>query len=273
MKKRIIKISVIAAGVLFVVWVLLTNILVGFTEYTIEYADLPDAFNGFKIAQVSDFHNNDMWGVREAVVGGIRERAPDIIVLTGDLVDSTDTKVDISLELVKELSEIAPCYYVTGNHEGWLEDDDFGRLIDGLSEYGVTILRDETATFTKNGEEIVIAGIDDPVFSFGIDRISEIAGDDKRFTLLLSHRPEYYETYKTSGVQLVLSGHAHGGQFRLPFIGGIYAPDQGFFPEYDSGVYQDGDFALAVSRGVGNSVITVRFNNMPEVVMVELTKK
>lgn len=273
MKKRIIKISVIAAVALFVLWVLLTNILVGFTEYTIEYADLPDALDGFRIAQVSDFHNNDMWGVKEAVVGGIRERTPDIIVLTGDLVDSNDTKIEVSLELVKELCEIAPCYYVTGNHEGWLEDDDFGKLIDGLSENGVAILRDETATFSKNGEEIVIAGIDDPVLSRGIYRLSEIAGDDERFMLLLSHRPEFYEVYKTSGVQLVLSGHAHGGQFRLPFIGGIYAPDQGFFPEYDSGVYQDDDFALVVSRGVGNSVIAVRFNNMPEVVMIELSRK
>lgn len=273
MKKRVVKVSLIVIAAVLVVWVFVTNILVGFTKYTIEYDSLPEAFDGFKIAQVSDFHNADMWGVKDSVVNGIREQKPDIIAITGDMVDSTYAKVDVSLELVKELSEIAPCYYVTGNHEAWIGDADFDKLMNGLSEYGVTILRDETVTFSKNGEEIIIAGVDDPVFSYGVDRIPEIAGSDERFTLLLSHRPEYYEAYKTSGVQLVLSGHAHGGQLRLPFIGGLYAPHQGFFPEYDSGVYQDGDFALVVSRGVGNSVFPIRFNNMPEVVMIELRKK
>ncbi len=272
MKKRIIKISVIVACVIFAVWVLLTNILVSFTEYTLRYSSLPDGLEGFKIAQVSDFHNNDMWGVKDAIVGGIREQKPDIIALTGDLADSNDTKIDVALQLVEELCTIAPCYYVTGNHEEWMQDDEFDRLLKGLSECGVTILRDEMVTFSKNGEELVIAGIDDPLFSQGICSIPEIAGNDERFTLLLSHRPEYYSAYKSSGVQLVLSGHAHGGQFRLPFIGGVYAPHQGFFPEYDGGIYQDGDFALAVSRGVGNSVLPVRFNNAPEVVIIELTK-
>lgn len=273
MKKRIIKISLIAVAALFVVWVVLTNILVSFTKYTIEYDSLPEAFDGFKIAQVSDLHNNDYWGVKDSVVGGIREFQPDIIALTGDLVDSTDPKVDVALELVKELSEIAPCYYVTGNHEAWIGDGEFERLLNSLSDYGVTVLRDDVTTVSKDGEELLIAGVDDPVFTHGVYRIRDIAGDDERFTVVLSHRPEYYETYKASGVQLVLSGHAHGGQFRLPFIGGIYAPHQGFFPEYDSGVHQDGDFALVVSRGVGNSVFPVRFNNTPEVVLVELCRK
>lgn len=273
MKKRIIKTTVIVVCALLVLWIVLTNILVGFTSLMIEYTALPEAFDGFKIAQVSDFHNNDYWGVKGSVISGIREFEPDIIAITGDLVGSTNPKVDVSLAFAKELSEIAPCYYVTGNHEAWIEDDDLSRLMDGLSEYGVTILRDETVTFSENGEEIVIAGTDDPVFSRGICNIPEIAGCNERFTLLLSHRPEYYDVYKASGVQLVLPGHAHGGQFRLPFVGGIYAPHQGFFPEYDSGVYRDGEFALVVSRGVGNSVFPIRFNNMPEVVLVELSRK
>ena len=273
MKKRIIKISLIVVVSLLAIWVLLTNILVGFTEYTIKYDSLPHAFDGFKIAQISDLHNNDYWGVKDSVVDGIRRFEPDIIAITGDLVDSADTKVDVSLEIVKELSGIAPCYYVTGNHEAWLEDEDINKLMTGLSEYGVNILRDEFMVISKGGEEMLIAGVDDPDFSYGVNMIPKIAGDDERFTVLLSHRPEYYEVYKTSGVQLVLSGHAHGGQFRLPFIGGIYAPHQGFFPEYDSGVYQYGDFALVVSRGVGNSVFPIRFNNMPEVVLIELERE
>ncbi len=273
MKKRIIKISLLALAAIFVVWLVLTNVLVGFTKYELEYSSLPEPFDGFKIAHVSDFHNNDFWGVKDSVVNGIKEFSPDIIALTGDLVDSTDIKVDVALELVEGLSGIAPCYYVTGNHEAWIGDEELERFMDGLSEYGVAILRDETTVISKGGEELLIAGVDDPVFSNGVHKIPAIAGDDERFTILLSHRPEYYEAYKSSGVQLVLAGHAHGGQFRLPFVGGIYAPHQGFFPEYDSGVHQEGDFTLVVSRGVGNSVFPIRFNNMPEVVLAELCRK
>ena len=92
------------------------------------------------------------------------------------------------------------------------------------------------------------------------------------FTILLSHRPEYFETYVEAGLDLVLSGHAHGGQFRLPFAGGLAAPNQGLFPEYDSGLYTEGSTNMVVSRGIGNSVIPVRFNNRPEVIIVELQK-
>lgn len=271
-KQKIIIISMAALGALLVIWTFVTNITVGLTRYTITYSSLPEQFDGFRIAQVSDFHNADFWGVEDAVVNAVKESKPDIIAVTGDLVDSTYPNVEVSLSLVRRLSDIAPCYYVTGNHEAWIGDENFKRLTGSLSEYGVTILRDSTAVLEKNGAELLIAGIDDPVFSYGIDNIPEIAGNDERFTLLLSHRPECYDVYKVSGVQLVLSGHAHGGQFRLPFLGGLYAPHQGILPEYDCGIFQDGDFALVVSRGIGNSVFPVRFNNQPEVVSVELHK-
>lgn len=256
-----------------VIWLVCTNIFVATTYYRVEYAELPEALDGFRIAQVSDFHNNDICGAGDAVVRAVQEYSPDIIAITGDLVDSKHINIDVSLELVRKLSEIAPCYYVTGNHEAWIEDEDLDKLLSGLAECGVAILRDEAAVFSAGSEELLIAGIDDPIISRGIYRLPEIVGQDERFTVLLSHRPEHYDVYKQSGVQMVLSGHAHGGQFRLPFIGGIYAPDQGFFPEYDGGVYQDGEFALVVSRGVGNSVVPVRFNNMPEVVLIELSRK
>ena len=100
------------------------------------------------------------------------------------------------------------------------------------------------------------------------NEISEISSH--QFTVFLSHRPEYYETYKKTDANLVLTGHAHGGQFRLPFIGGVVAPNQGFFPEYDSGVYREDEFAMVVSRGIGNSIIPVRVNNQPEIVLIEL---
>lgn len=271
-KRKVILISVAVLAAALAIWTFITNITVGLTRYTVCFSSLPEQFDGFRIAQVSDFHNADFWGAEDAVINAVKEVKPDIIAITGDLVDSTYPNVEVSLSLAGRLSEIAPCYYITGNHEAWIGDDNFKRLTEGLSECGVTILRDSTAVLQKNGAELLIAGIDDPVMSYGIDNIPQIVGNDERFTVLLSHRPEYYEVYKSSGVQLVLSGHAHGGQFRLPFLGGLYAPHQGMLPEYDCGIYQDGDFALAVSRGIGNSVFPVRFNNQPEVVAVELRR-
>ena len=274
-KKAVIVLSLM---IIILIWVVYTNVSVGFSEYTIYYDTLPEAFDGFKIAQVSDFHNADFGDVREDIVSGIKEYEPDIIVFTGDMIDLRRTNVDISLELVKVLSEIAPCYYVTGNHEAWVSKKSYTKLEEGLLEYGVTILRDSEVVLTREDDKISLIGVDDPDYSlFRYDKeksmdaheINSIATDGL-FTIMLSHRPEYYENYKESDVNLVFTGHVHGGQFRLPFIGGLYGPDQGIFPMYDSGVYEDDEFAMVVSRGVGNSAFPVRFNNQPEVVLVEL---
>ena len=155
---------IVGVGLIIVIliWVVYTNVSVGFSEHTLYYDTLPEAFDGFKIAQVSDFHNADFGDVREDVVGGIKEYAPDIIVFTGDMIDSKKTDVDISLELVKELSKIAPCYYVTGNHEAWVSKKSYTKLEEGLLEYGVIILRDSEAVLTREEAKISLIGVDDP---------------------------------------------------------------------------------------------------------------
>ncbi len=104
------------------------------------------------------------------------------------------------------------------------------------------------------------------------NKLSELMSDNDKYTLLLSHRPELFEVYVKCGADLVLSGHAHGGQFRLPFVGGLVAPNQGLFPEYDAGLYTEGNTNMVVSRGVGNSILPFRFNNRPEVILIELEK-
>ena len=146
---------------------------------------------------------------------------------------------------------------------------------------GVTVLEDETQHLEIEGEKILLAGVDDPAFSDNYSsadsvpimqtKLEELMSDDI-YTVLLSHRPELFGVYCEYEADLVLSGHAHGGQFRIPFIGGLYAPDQGFFPEYDAGLYTDGKTNMLVSRGIGNSKIPIRFNNRPEVIAVELKK-
>lgn len=189
------------------------------------------------------------------------------------------TNIDTALDFAKNAVQIAPIYYVNGNHEAALSQYD--ELKTGLKSVGVTVLEDETINLEHNGGIITLVGLSDPNFAIRNDVFDEtpamvatilnsLMENENGYTILLSHRPELFETYVSCGVDLVLSGHAHGGQFRLPLIGGLVAPDQGFFPKYDAGLYTDNDTNMVVSRGIGNSIIPVRFNNRPEVVLIEL---
>ena len=240
---------------------------------------IPPAFSGFRIAQVSDLHNAEFGKDNSTLLRMLSESGPDIIVITGDLVDSAHTDIDTALSFAKEAVQIAPVYYVTGNHEARLTE--YGRLRTGLETAGVTVLEDKTVWLERDGGKIMLIGLSDPDFTVKGDMFGEVpsmvgtkleslAGSEGGYTILLSHRPELFETYADCGIGLVLSGHAHGGQFRLPFIGGLVAPNQGLFPQYDAGLYTDGSTDMVVSRGIGNSIIPFRFNNRPEIVLVEL---
>lgn len=247
---------------LLTAWVLWANVAVEGNEWTLESPELPAAFEGFRIAQVSDLHNTAHW---EAVIDALETVQPDIIVLTGDLIDSRNTDVDRALEFVREAAAIAPCYYVSGNHESRIAQ--WPRLRQGLLDSGVQVLEDEGCTMERGGESISILGLRDPDFGGDPARTLEDLAAGEGYTILLSHRPELFELYVRSGVDLVFAGHAHGGQVRIPFVGGLIAPHQGWFPEYDSGLYEQGGTAMLVSRGVGNSIIPLRINNRPEIVV------
>lgn len=265
---------------LLIIWTVWGNSALELNTITVTSARLPEAFSGYRIAQVSDLHNTQMGKENEKLIAMLKEAEPDIIAITGDMIDSSRTDVEVALQFAKEAVEIAPCYYVTGNHEA-IADAAFAQLESGLTELGVVVLRDAVLPLEKNGETISLIGLDDLGFSSVNDRIEEatanmeqtlnaLVGDNTSYTLLLAHRPELMDIYVTGDVDLVLSGHAHGGQFRLPLIGGLVAPGQGLFPEYDAGLYTEGATSMVVSRGIGNSVIPFRFNNRPEVVLVEL---
>ena len=269
----------ILAGILLVliVWTAWGNTALERNTYTISSRELPDAFDGYRIAQVSDLHNAEFGEGNERLLDMLREAEPDMIAITGDLIDSRKTNIVVALAFAKEAVKIAPCYYVSGNHEARVSE--YQDLKTGLEEAGVTVLDDAQVKIETSGESITVIGVNDPSFHADyltddaavIDRkLSELAAEDPGFTILLSHRPELFDTYVAHDMDLVLTGHAHGGQFRLPLIGGLIAPNQGLFPKYDAGLYSEGDTNMIVSRGIGNSIIPVRFNNRPEVVLIEL---
>ena len=279
-RTKIITLSVIGmALVMLIIWIAWGNKALELNSYIISSDKLPEAFNGFLIAQVSDLHNAEMGKDNEKLISMLKDAAPDIIVITGDMIDSRNTKVDVALDFAEQAVKIAPCYYVTGNHEARV--DEYSDLKDGLLELGVIVLEDARAEIELSDKIITLIGVDDPSFQtdylFGDDetimksKLNELTSEDDGYTVLLSHRPELFDTYVESGVDLVFSGHAHGGQFRIPFVGGVVAPNQGVFPKYDAGIYSEGDTNMVVSRGVGNSIIPFRVNNRPEVILIELT--
>ena len=280
MKKRnILLILVALIFIICVIWTIWGNTALELNTYTIESEKLPKSFDGYKIAHVSDLHNNEMGEDNENLLAMLKDSSPDIIAITGDIVDSRNTDIEIALQFANEAEKIAPCYYITGNHEARVSE--YESLKKGLIEIGVTVLEDKSISLEKSGEDITLMGVDDPSFITDYllvddeevmqDKLSELKSEDS-YTILLSHRPELFKIYVENDIDLVLSGHAHGGQFRLPFVDGLYAPNQGLFPEYDSGLYTEENTNMIVSRGIGNSLFPFRFNNRPEVILVKLKK-
>ena len=264
------------------IWTVWGNTALMTNAVAISSSRIPAAFSGFRIAQVSDLHNAEFGKNNAELLKLLSESRPDIIVITGDLIDANHTDVGIALGFAQESVRIAPTYYVTGNHEA--ASPQYDTLKAGLEEAGVIVLEDEAISLERNGETITLLGLGDPDFTVKGDMFGETSAmvstklrnlidDESRYTILLSHRPELFETYTDGGIDLVFSGHAHGGQFRLPFIGGLAAPNLGLFPQYDAGLYTDGGTSMVVSRGIGNSIIPFRFNNRPEIVLVELNAR
>lgn len=278
MRKKALIIAAAASALLVAAGVVYSNIIPELNKTSVVCKRLPSQFDGFVIAQISDLHNTELGKNNGRIIGLLEESAPDIIVITGDLIDSRRTDISKALDFVNQAVKIAPCYFVTGNHESRI--DGYPELRQELEAAGVTVLDGRCTEIEKDGASITLAGYDDPSFKAKSDpaKYSEIADrelenlqiEQKDFVVLLAHRPELFDVYSKHGADLVFSGHAHGGQFRLPFVGGLYVPNQGLFPEYDSGIYTSGDTHMMVSRGLGNSIMPVRINNRPEVVAVEL---
>ena len=260
--------------------IILGNYDVETYKYNIKSEKIPESFDGFRIAQVSDLHNAEFDKYNSTVLQPIFLSRPNIIVITGDMIDSRNTDVDVALSFAQKAVNIAPVYYINGNHESRVPEE-YEELKKGLTEAGVTVLENESVDITIGEETISLIGINDPTFRMKLvddtmeqnigHQLMDIIPDNDNYKVILAHRPEYFDIY-AGNVDLVLSGHAHGGQFRIPLVGGLVAPGQGFFPEYYEGSYIKDNTEMIVSRGVGNSIIPFRINNKPEIIVAELTK-
>ncbi|PFX89775.1 phosphoesterase [Bacillus mycoides] len=274
--KRIILIIGILVGIS--IFLYLQNNLISITEVKITSSKIPSSFKGYKILQISDLHNKKFGDNQDVLIKKVNNSNPDIIVITGDLIDSKSYDAEISLQVIREFVKEYPIYFVTGNHEKW--SGKYNNLEKELKKHHVTVLRNEHVSIRKGEQEINLLGIDDPEFVIGNRTEGDIVKDEiikakiemqpDRYNVLLSHRPEFIEEYADEQIDLVLSGHAHGGQVRLPFIGGLVAPNQGVLPKYTAGLYEKQNTSMIVSRGLGNSIIPQRVFNRPEIVVVQL---
>lgn len=284
MNKRIktLVLSLLLAALLgMIFWIVWGNTALEISTYIVRSEHISEAFEGYRIVHISDLHNAQMGKDNRKLLEMIKEAKPDMIAITGDLIDSRNTNIDVALQFAEKAMEIAPCYYVTGNHESRIPEYD--RLKKGLIQLGVVVLENATAEIWRDQRKLVVMGIDDPGFlpeewredsaSITQKQLEDLMEDKDSFTVLLSHRPEMFEIYVKSNVDLALSGHVHGGQFRLPIVGGVVSPNRELFPKYDAGMFVKKETIMVVSRGIGNSIIPFRINNRPEVVLIELTGK
>lgn len=254
----------VAAGV----YLTFQNEALTLTEYEFASDKVPQSFDGFKILHLSDIHAKRPRSLHGALLRLAGNQKPDIIVITGDLIDHRSVNIPCAASLAGRLAEIAPVYYVTGNHEEQLDISDYTEALTKLSQAGAGILDSRRVILERGEQAIALSGI----FDLPVLRKEDAEGlfEPNALNLVLCHRPQLGGLLAEAGVDLIFSGHAHGGQMQIPFIGGLIAPDQGFFPKYSGGIYRFGRSVMVLSRGIGNSLIPFRVNNRPEAVCITL---
>ena len=276
-KKRFIILAVIL--ILFG-FIYLSNERITISKITIISNKIPENFDEVIICQISDLHNKEFGENNNKLIKKINNVKPNIIVITGDLIDSNHLEIDVAIEFINNIKYVAPIYFVPGNHESNINDYELFKNM--LIDNNVIILDNKVNKLSADNDTINLIGIEDPTFSFHPSLsesertnsvLKDLDYDNDKFTILLSHRPELFDIYVENKIDLVLTGHAHGGQVRIPFVGGMFSPNQGLFPKYDSGMFKEKDTQMYVSRGLGNSVIPFRINNNPELVVITLKTK
>lgn len=277
MKKKIMAAAGIFAGTLYLSY--RGNHCLDICHYTYTDPKLPASFAGQRILHLSDVHNTSFGYHQKSILKQIYMSSPDAIVITGDLIDRRRTsKANMQpvKRLIAQAINIAPIYYVPGNHEA--TSSIYPHLKQYLLDQGVHVLENSKIELSRQEESITLLGIKDPKFYASDakrwERNLQSLMDtvDTSFTILLSHRPERFEQYSQRGVNLVFCGHAHGGQIVVPKLGALYAPDQGILPSYTDGLYEKDGCTMVVSRGLGNSRAPQRINNHPQISVVTLQK-
>ena len=238
---------------------------------------LPEGFDGYRIVHLSDLHGHEYGEGNADLLARVAEQKPDLIVITGDVVDQ-ESQLEMIPALAKGLAAVAPAYYVTGNHEWSLGPGTVKELKGLFSQCGVTPLSNQYEILERNGSQMVLAGVDDPNGYADQTTPEELFAQINKqapglFTLLLAHRNDRFGEYAEAGYDFVMSGHGHGGIVRLPFLGGLVGTDRRFFPDWTAGLYTLGDSTLFVSRGLGNNTVPFqgfRIFNRPELAVVTL---
>lgn len=254
------------------------------TEYKIDSARIPAAFDGFRMVQLSDLHGAVYGKNSETLIREVKKAGPDIVVMTGDMMDNGRGAVDLAVRLCMELVREYPVYYALGNHEQTLEKGIWQKAKRQLKESGVVFLENNRAELVRNGEMIRLYGLVMPLvyykdpfgeFEKGVNfykkNVQECLGnaDRSKYNILLAHNPLYFPACYNWGADLTLSGHVHGGIIHVPGIGGLLSPDLTFFPKYDAGHFEKNGRHMIVSRGLGNRFL-FRVFNPAEMVVITL---
>lgn len=249
------------------------------TESRVALPGLPAGFEGLRIVHLSDLHGHEYGEDSRALLEKVAEQRPDLIVMTGDMIDQ-ESQLAVIPALAEGLCAIAPTYYVTGNHEWGLGSSVVKRLKGVLEQCGVTVLSNQYEVLERGGDQLVLAGVDDPNGFADQTTPEELyaavqAQYPEVYTILLAHRNDHFDQYAAAGYDLVLSGHGHGGIVRLPFTDGLLGTDRRLFPTWTAGVYTLGDSTLFVSRGLGSNTTPVRgfrLFNRPDLAVLVLMK-
>lgn len=239
----------------------------------VELAALPPEFDALRVLELADLHGRQFGSDSAALLRAAKAARPDLICIDGDLFDE-DTELSILPPLLRGLSALAPTYYVTGNHEWQVKG--LPAILSELEQYGVRVLRNEYEVLRRGRAELVVAGVDDPCGPYDQktpeELVAEIRADvgQDACILMLAHRNDTLPLWAELGVDLVLTGHCHGGVVRLPIVGGVFGTNRELFPAYDAGLYRSGGTALYVSRGLGFGRAPLRLFNRPHLPLLVL---
>ncbi len=262
-----------ALAVVFCGFFMFENKSLTVSKYTVKSVKIPNKLNGLKIVQISDLQDAKFGPRNKRLINKIKSLKPDIIVITGDIIDCHRTDIYSALNFVKRISGFCPTYYVCGNHEGVVGG--YEKLSGDIENMGAVVLNNRSVYFDEE-RKIRLIGLTDPYMkklnNIGDFLKGQIGMDKKAFNIVLCHRPELFSEYCLSGADAAFCGHAHGGQIRI-FSQGLFSPDQGILPKLTSGVHKNGGTTMIISRGLGNSVFPLRIFNRPEIVLTILERE
>lgn len=291
-RRRIMKLLVFAgllslAALCFLVY---GNNAIEVSHFRIETAKLPQNYAGLRLVHISDLHGKQFGRQNKRLAQAILRQEPDLIVVSGDMIDSHGDDGSAFINLLHELGNRYPVYCSLGNHEqivrAMSDTDRYDRFAQQIHETGAVLLDNERIAIEKSGITFGLYGLTTELYHYSRADISNLWGGaelktqfiveqlgwplDNEFAILLAHNPKYFQEYVRWNPDLICAGHIHGGVVRLPLLGGVLSPDITLFPPYSSGLYHSGKTTMHVSRGLGNSVIPFRLFNRPDLSVITL---